>query len=94
MLMARKKFKDCVLKLLDTPIDDDGVRDKLISLGFSDNEITFRLGMVYALCLKAIANGDVSAYKEIRGTLGEDNSSADEVLSKLDKVLNSIKGVI
>ncbi len=92
--MARKRLKDCVLKLMDTPIDNDEVKDRLLSLGFLEKDITFRLGMVYALCSKALSSGDVSAYKEIRGTLGEDNSSADEVLTKLDKVLNSIKGVI
>ncbi|MBE7012192.1 MAG: hypothetical protein E7415_05915 [Ruminococcaceae bacterium] len=92
--MAHKKLKNCIQKLMNTPIDNDEVRDKLISLGFSERDITFRLGMAYALCSKALASGDVSAYKEIRNTLGEDNSSADEVLKKLDNVLNSIKGVI
>ncbi len=92
--MARKRLKDCILKLMDTPIDNDAVKDKLIDLGFLEKDITFRLGMAYSLCSKAMANGDVSAYKEIRSTLGEDNSSADEVLKKLDKVLSSIKGVI
>ena len=92
--MARKRLKDCILKLMDTPIDNDAVKDKLIDLGFLEKDITFRLGMAYSLCSKAMANGDVSAYREIRSTLGEDNSSADEVLKKLDKVLSSIKGVI
>lgn len=92
--MARKKLRDCVLELMNTPIDNDEVRDKLINLGFSNEEITFRLGMAYTLCSKALEKGDVSAYKEIRSTLGEDNSSADEVLIKLDNVLKSIKGVI
>ena len=92
--MARRKLKDCVLKLMNTPIDNDEVRDKLINLGFSEKDIDFRLGMVYSLCSKALASGDVSAYKEIRCTLGEDNSSADEVLKKLDSVLKNIKGVI
>ncbi len=92
--MARKKLKDCILKLMDTPIDNDDIKEKLIALGFAEKEITFRLGTAYSLCSKALLSGDVSAYKEIRGSLGEDNSSADEVLKKLDKVLNSIKGVI
>lgn len=92
--MAHKKLKDCLLKLMNTPIDNDEVRDKLINLGFNKKDITFRLGMVYVLCSKALEKGDVSAYKEIRSTLGEDNSSADEVLIKLDNVLNSITGVI
>ena len=94
MLMARIKLRDCISKLMNTPIDNDEVRDKLINLGFKENEITFRLGLCYSLCSKALSSGDVSAYKEIRNTLGEDNSSTDEVLSKLDNVLKSIKGVI
>ena len=92
--MAHKNLKSCILKIMKAQIDNDEIRDKLINLGFSDKDITFRLGMAYALCSKALASGDVSAYKEIRSTLGEDNSSADEVLKKLDNVLSSIKGVI
>lgn len=92
--MARKRLKDCILKLMDTPIDEGEVKDRLLQLGFLEKDITFRLGMAYSLCYKALSCGDVSAYKEIRSTLGEDNSSADEVLNKLDKVLKSIKGVI
>ncbi len=92
--MARRRLKDCVLKLLETPIDNDGVKAKLTNLGFKDKDIDYRLAMVYILCSKVLSSGDVSAYREIRNTLGEDNSSADEVLKKLDKVLKSIKGVI
>lgn len=92
--MAHKKLRSCILKLMNTPIDNSEVKEKLICLGFSEKDITFRLGMAYALCSKAAANGDVSAYKEIRNILGEDNNSADEVLRKLDKVLSSIKGVV
>lgn len=92
--MARKRLKDFVLLLMDTPIDNDEVKDKLLAMGFKEKDINYRLAMTYILCSKVLSSGDVSAYREIRNTLEEGNSSADEVILKLDKVLNSIKGVI
>lgn len=93
MLMARKqKLRDCALKLLDTQIKDKEITEGLLELGLDKKDMTYKMALVYMLCRKAVLSGDVSAYREIRSTLGDDSSSSDEVFSKLDKVLKFIKG--
>ena len=93
MLMARKqKLRDCALKLLDTQIKDKEITENLSALGLDKKDMTYKMALVYMLCRKAVLSEDVSAYREIRSTLGDDNSSTDEVFSKLDKVLKFIKG--
>ena len=93
MLMARKqKLRDCALKLLDTQIKDKEITEGLLELGLEEKDMTYKMALVYMLCRKAVLSADVSAYREIRSTLGDDSSSTDEVFSKLDKVLKFIKG--
>ena len=86
----RKLLKDCMLDLLDLPVTNTKQWNQLSKLGVNPEEIDNRSLLTVALFMKA-TTGDVTAFKEIKSLIGEDN---DKDLSKLDDVLDKIEGNI
>lgn len=89
----KKLLKECMLELLDLPPSKVKDWNALSKMGIDPENIDNRALLTAALFNKAVY-GDVSAFKEIRNLIGEDNTSTEDTLKKLDEVLEKIDGVI
>ena len=86
----KKLLKECMENLLQMPVSDKKIYKKLESMGVAPEDIDNRYQITVALFLKA-ASGDVSAYKEIRDLMGENEK--DNKLGKIDEFLEGINDV-
>ncbi len=84
----RKLLKEQMQMLLELPVTNKKVFDKMSDFGIAIDEIDNSTRLVYSLLLKAFT-GDVNAIKEARNMSGE-NDNAD-ILAKLDTMLSSIE---
>lgn len=85
----RKALKEQMQMLLELPVQDTRVFNKMSSFGIDIAEIDNNTRLVYCLLLKAFS-GDVAAIKEVRSVLGEDTSA--DVMAKLDEMIGLIDG--
>lgn len=86
-----KKLKECMEAILSAQVIDEKRKEMLLALGVGE-DATNKTLLVAALFNKAVLLGDVSAFKEIRNLIGEDDRNTEDVLAKLDDVLNEIGG--
>lgn len=80
----RKALKEIMCLLLEKDVTDTKQYNKVAAMGFDFDEIDNATLLVVALFKRACL-GDVSAIKEVRSLIGEDNSA--DVIRKLDEVL-------
>lgn len=66
----RKAIKEQLEMLLGLPLKDKNAKAKLKKIGINADEINNQMAMVISIYQKAL-KGDVSAFKEIRDTVGE-----------------------
>ncbi len=90
----KKLLKDCMLDLLDLPVSQQKTWNKLARMGIDPKKIDNRALLTASLFLRAVETGDVSAFKEIRDLIGENNKNTDDDINKLDEVLAKIGGNI
>lgn len=90
----KKMLKECMLLLLDLPVKDTKKYRNLAKLGIDDDDMDNRMLLAASLFARAVSDGDVAAFKEIRNLIGESNSGSMELLEKLDNVLGHIDGAI
>ena len=90
----KKLLKDCMLDLLDLPVSQQKQWNKLARMGIDPEDIDNRALLTTALFMRAVETGDVSAFKEIRDLIGENNKNTDDDINKLDEVLAKIGGNI
>lgn len=89
----KKLLKECMIELLDLPPSKVKDYKALVKMGLDPENIDNRALLTAALFHEAMY-GNVSAFKEIRNLIGEDNTNAEDSLKKLDEVLDQIDGVI
>ncbi len=87
----KRQMKDCMNLLLELPVASTKDFNKLSRMGIPVEEIDNKMMLVVALFNRAVTLGDVAAVKEIRNIIGDDAASQD-VIDKLDDVLQKIKG--
>ena len=87
----KRQMKDCMNLLLELPVAGTKDFNKLSRMGIPVEEIDNKMMLVVALFNRAVTLGDVAAVKEIRNIIGDDAASQD-VIDKLDDVLQKIKG--
>ena len=87
----KRQMKDCMNLLLELPVTSTKDFNKLSRMGIPVEEIDNKMMLVVALFNRAVTLGDVAAVKEIRNIIGDDAASQD-VIDKLDDVLQKIKG--
>ena len=89
----RRALSESMNVLLDLPILNTRDYNKVAKIGINPEEIDNSQLVVLALFNQAKA-GDVSAIKEIRHMIGEDNAPNEDTLDKLDEVLSKLGGNI
>lgn len=87
----KKLLKDCMLDLLSLPVKDTEDWNALSCMGIDPKDINNRSLLTVALFMKAVKHGDVSAFKEIRNLIGEDNPTDNNgEIEKLIKGFNNL----
>ena len=94
----RKQFKDLCNTFLDSQVTSDELREKMIASGVADEDTSYKMAMVVALCKEAVG-GNVKAFEVLRDTVGEkpaekvnvENSKATKVLESINKQLTKRK---
>lgn len=89
----KKTLAENMKTLLELPIKSKADLKYVAGLGVPEEDIDNSQLLVIALFNRA-KEGDVSAFKEIRSMIGEENIQSTEQIDKLDAVLEQIGGVI
>lgn len=87
----KKEFKELFNMLLDAEIKDEKAKKILNKLGIEDEDKTNKMLLVATTFQKAV-QGDMRAFENIRDTAGEkpkENDTNEDVMKKLDKLLES-----
>lgn len=87
----KKLLKDCMIDLLDLPVSNGKLWNKLSRMGINPEEIDNRSLLTVSLFMKAVESGDVAAFKEIRNLIGEDKATdGNGEIEKLIKGFNDL----
>lgn len=70
--------------LMELGLNEDGLKQKIMSLGITENETTIQMGLCVSMVQQAL-NGDIKAFEIIRDILGENPKNNVET-----KELNTI----
>ena len=84
----KKQFKDCMIQLLDMDVSDMRKYNKLARMGYGVEDINNKQLLTVALFAEA-AKGNVAAFKEVKGLIGEDNATGDS--GNLEKLIGGLK---
>ncbi len=84
----RKALKETMQMLLDLPVNNTKIFNKMSEFGIDLSEIDNNTRLMYSLLQKAFT-GDVAAIKEVRSVIGEDING--EAMDKLDELLQGLK---
>lgn len=68
----KKLLRECMVDLLALPVANAKEWNKLVKMGLDVEDIDNRALLTAALFRKAVEQGDVAAFKEIRNLVGED----------------------
>ena len=86
----KRLLKDCMNDLLDLPVNNKGIRNKLSRMGIDAEDMDNRALLTASLFARAVECGDVAAFKEIRDLIGEretsDNAKLDELIEEFKKL--------
>ena len=85
----KKLLKECMIELLDLPVTNRKHWNKLSRMGVDPDNIDNKELLTVALFEKAVSEGDVAAFREIRNLIGED-VQADEN-GQLEQLIEGLK---
>lgn len=88
----KKQLKEYMEMLLELEVKDTDTWNKLAAKGIPVKEINNKMLLVTALFDKAIVTGDVQAFKEIRGLIGEDVEQQSKDTGAVNALMSAIKG--
>ena len=83
-----KRLKDCMQRLLDMPVCEEEKQKKLVELGI-DQGATNRTLLLATLFQKAVENGDMAAFKEIKNLLDEETGNGGN--GNVEKLIEGVK---
>ena len=83
-----KRLKDCMQQLLDMPVCEEEKQKKLVELGI-DKGATNRTLLLASLFQKAVDNGDMAAFKEIKNLLDEETGNCGS--GNVEKLIEGVK---
>lgn len=86
----KKALKDCMLDLLALPVADRKYYNNLAKLGVNTEDMDNRTLLVVSLFSKAVKDGDVAAFKEIRDLIGESGDQTN-VNGELERLIQGLK---
>lgn len=86
----KKALRECMMDLLDLPVTDRKYYNNLCKLGISADDMDNRTLLVVSLFSKAIKDGDVAAFKEIRDLIGE-NGDQSNANGELEQLIQGLK---
>ena len=89
----RKTLAESMKDLLELPINDEREYNQVAKTGIPIEDIDNSQLIVLAL-FKQAKSGDVSAIKELKKMIGEEDTPNNDTLEKLDEVLEKIGGNI
>ena len=75
----KKQLRECAEFLLSLPVSDVRKFNKLARMGVPVEDIDNKVLLVAAMMLEG-QTGNVNAFKEIRGLIGEDSAPSGEVI--------------
>ena len=84
----KKLLRECMVDLLALPVANAKEWNKLVKMGLDVEDIDNRALLTAALFRKAVEQGDVAAFKEIRNLVGED---VGQEVGELDKLIEGLK---
>ena len=90
----KKLLRDIMTELLELPCADIKRFNVACKMGMNPEEFNNKAALVLSIYNKAVATGDIMAFKEIKSLIGEDEAPNNDTLQKLDEVLNKISGNI
>lgn len=90
----RKLFKELCNTFLDSQVTSDELKEKMINSGVADEDTSYKMAMVVALCREAVG-GNVKAFEVLRDTIEEkpiekvnvENTKSTKVLESINKQL-------
>lgn len=85
----KKLLKECMLELLELPVSSRKHWNKLSKMGIEPDDIDNKELLTVALFEKAVSEGDVSAFKEIRNLIGEDVQTDEN--GQLEQLIEGLK---